>query len=89
MKSTVLLLITCQYNSGKLRPGSTKIFSIVYLDGASARGACGAVQRACVVGQYILLYIYIPYSRVIRCISHISTYSLISAYVFVASNIHC
>ena len=31
----------------------------------------------------------IPYSRVIRRISHISAYSLISAYVFAATNIHC
>ena len=36
-----------------------------------------------------LKVIVIPYSRVIRRISHISAYSLISAYVFAATNIHC
>ena len=33
--------------------------------------------------------IILPYSCVIRRISHISAYSLISAYVFAATNIHC
>ena len=38
---------------------------------------------------YTIWHLYdLPYSRVIRRISHISAYSLISAYVFAATNIH-
>ena len=56
-----------------------------------------AIQSQCLpptlyvnlIATYISGVCTIPYSRVIRRISHISAYSLISASVFAATNIHC
>ena len=38
---------------------------------------------------HMWLSLELPYSRVIRRISHISAYSLISAYAFPVTNTHC
>ena len=83
----LLVVINIESNS---RHSWTAIFTPLYILSFLSIAAC--ILSCCIkvftVEVEMKLNI-IPYSRVIKRISHISAYSLISAYVFAATNIHC
>ena len=56
---------------------------------ASQQALCVVCVHIDFTTPYPTITSIIPYSCVIRRISHISAYSLISTYVFAATNIHC